>query len=157
MSNKKLLIITAGIVVLIGLLFVYGMISSNKTISSIKSVFKKISNVNYYELSNKINSKSFEKFTDAQKENYIEKYIDKRVQWTGYIEDVDAEGNVEVDMQSPKEYFSSTDIKFAVPKEKVLGLNKDQKITFQGDISYINKQPIGNVDVELNNVEIIDK
>lgn len=155
MNNKKLIAIGVSVVAAISIFFIVLFCNNNKATFSGKLFSKKISNINYYKLSNIINSDKFKNLTDAQKDTYINKYINKRIQWSGYVEDVDSFGNVEIDMQSPKDYFSDTDIKFKIPKEKVLGLNKDQKITFQGDITYINKEPFGHADVCLKDVEIV--
>jgi len=79
-----------------------------------------------------------EGMTEAQFKQYARSLKGKRVQWTGWVEDVNETlfGNYEVwvDMDAPDELFSVQDVTFDVPADVALSLRRDQKITFTGII-----------------------
>ena len=82
-----------------------------------------------------------ESMTDAQWDNYCKPLIGQRVQWTGWVDEAKDKGNhgeLWIDMDSPDEVLSLQDLYFDVPKEDVLKYNKDQKVTFEGDINSIS-------------------
>ncbi len=96
--------------------------------------------------------------TDAQWDNYRKPLIGQRVEWVGWVSDVDdkgSRGKILVDMDPPDTFLSTFDVSFYIPKEEVLKYNKDQEITFQGDIDSIT-DILGSLLVSLEDVTVIE-
>jgi len=95
---------------------------------------KPIADLDFFEIRDQ-NSK----LTEAQWEAYIKPLIGQRVRWTGYVtevEDKGSKGYLWLDMDPPGS-LSVQDLYLDIPKEDILKYNKDQKITFEGDLERI--------------------
>ena len=99
---------------------------------------------------------SYAEMTDAQWKPYVEGLEGRRVRWTGWVEDVDDNGRVSIDMDSPEETFSLSDCYFSVPKEEATDYNKDQKLTFDADLADIETF-LGSMSIRLDEVVIISR
>jgi len=84
---------------------------------------------------------NIERMTEAQWKAYVRSLKGKRVKWTGWVEDVNEKwiGGYEllVDMDSPDAFLSVYDLSFDIPDDLALKLNKDQRVSFEGDISHV--------------------
>ena len=80
--------------------------------------------------------------TDAQWDDYCKPLVGLRVRWTGWVDgakDYTSYGELLVDMDPPEEVLRSYDVSFRIPKSDILKYNKDQKITFEGDIQNLDE------------------
>lgn len=77
------------------------------------------------------------------------------VGWTGWVEEVDVKlgGGYKlwVDMDSPDDLFSTTDVYFDIPDEIALELNLHQQVTFSGTIARASEL-LGTVSLTLEDV-----
>lgn len=93
--------------------------------------------VTYAEIRNSMKS-----MTEAQFKAYARGLKGKKIQWSGYVEDVKetSSGDYEllVDMDAPSVLFSLSDVTFKVPNSIALSLQKDQQVEFEGIISSIS-------------------
>jgi len=75
--------------------------------------------------------------------------------WTGWVEDVDVKlaGDYEllVDMDPPSELFSTSDVRFVIPGDMALELQKDQEVTFSGTIDHV-QEFVGSIIVYIKDV-----
>ncbi len=90
--------------------------------------------------------------TAVQWSDYRDKLAGVRVQWSGWVAEVKASGEVWVDMDSP-DAFSIQDVYFRIPQEDARKYNKGQKITFTGEIDVVT-DVLGRVAVHLKDVTI---
>ncbi len=97
-------------------------------------------------------------------QTYRDTLIGQRIQWTGYVlhivESKETKGqyNLQIDMDPPDALFRNYDVEFPISKEQADALQKDQQITFQGDIKQITELSTAVdivVTVELENVVIM--
>ena len=100
----------------------------------------------------------------ADWEQYRDTLIGERIQWTGYVlyivESKENKGqyDLQVDMDPPDALFRNYDVVFPISQEQADSLQKDQEITFQGDIKAITELSTAVdivVNVELENVIIM--
>ena len=91
--------------------------------------------------------------TDVQWKEYLNGVVGKRIQWTGYVDEVKEDGKVWIDMDPP-DALSVQDIYINVPKEDALKYNKDQKLTFQGTIKSVSKV-LTALSIDLKDITIV--
>lgn len=100
----------------------------------------------------------------ADWQQYRDTLIGERIQWTGYVlhivESKETKGpyDLQVDMDPPDALFRNYDVAFPITQEQADSLQKDQEITFQGDIKEITELSTAVdivVNVELENVTIM--
>ena len=99
-----------------------------------------------------------DRMTDAQWDAYREPLKGLRVEWSGWVEeakDQGSKGQLLIDMDSPETVFSVQDVTFDVPKESILIYNKDQQVTFQGDIKTVTSF-LDKVSVTLENAKVVE-
>jgi hypothetical protein len=80
--------------------------------------------------------------TKAKGESKLYPFIGKRVEWSGWVFEAFAQKDhfeVLVDMESPDILFSIFDVRLTTKDRQALSLNRDQKITFEGEIANIHK------------------
>jgi len=92
--------------------------------------------------------------TEAQWDEFQKPLDGLRVQWTGWVEQVEASGRILIDMDSPDAILSVQDVYIPIPKEDATKYNKDQKLTFDGEIKSVVGVMSG-VSVTLENVTIL--
>ena len=92
--------------------------------------------------------------TDAQWDNYRKPLVGLRIRWTGWVEEVTDTGRIYIDMDSPDDAWSTSDVNFRIPEEDVLIYNKDQQVTFEGDIDSVSSL-LGSVTIKLENAFIL--
>lgn len=95
--------------------------------------------------------------TEAQFNQRSDELKGQRVEWSGWVEDVNEKllGGYElwVDMDDPSILISVQDVQFDIPDELALQLQKDQRVDFTGTIrSIINL--LGSTQVTLENVSV---
>lgn len=124
---------------------------SNKNITA---VFKeKISNITYSEIEN-----NYEKMTDVQFENYMDSIINKKVVWSGHIEEVKEQMTndkykVWIDVDSTDAIMSTQEVYLQnIPKNVAIKLNKGKIIKFKAEI--VNISDFMTAQVTLDNVTI---
>lgn len=95
--------------------------------------------------------------TEAQWKKYLPELKGARVvNWEGWVEDVDVSGSKHtllVDMDSPDDFLSGTDVRFGIPEDVALELQKDQPITFSGTIEKV-QEFLGTSTVYLQDVTL---
>jgi len=94
--------------------------------------------------------------TDAQRKPYLEGLEGKRVEWTGYVEEVKDNGKIWVDMDPPEELLSVQDCYIYVPEEDALLYNKDQQVTWRGDIKRASVV-LGSMSIDFEDVVIVSR
>jgi predicted nucleic acid-binding Zn ribbon protein len=109
---------------------------------------KTVSDVDFYGI-----REQFEDMTDAQKRTLSRSINGKRVEWQGWIDDVQESGRIFVDMDPPETFLSVFDVTFAIPRSDVLEYSLGQQIVFQGDIESITE--LLGFTVRLDDAEII--
>jgi hypothetical protein len=124
---------------------------SNKNITA---VFEEvISNITYNEIEN-----NYEKMTDVQFKNYIDSIINKKVVWTGHIEEVKEQMTndkykVWIDVDSTDAIMSTQEVYLQnIPQDVAIELNKGKVIKFKGEIVSISD--FMTAQVTLDNVTI---
>ena len=95
----------------------------------------------------------WDELTEVQQKDYAKSLVGKRVQWTGSVFQVGEGGRMTVDLESGAT-FKSIMARIRIPQEDALKYNKEQQITFQGDISKIDTFLLFTVNFE--NVVIIE-
>jgi hypothetical protein len=77
-------------------------------------------------------------------------------QWTGWVAEVNVKGSqyeLWVDMDAPDDLLSAQDIYFPIPADIAMQLQKDQKITFSGQIERVSEF-LGSISIYLENVTL---
>ena len=95
----------------------------------------------------------WDELTQVQQKDYAKSLIGKRVQWTGSVFEVREGGRMTVDLESGAT-FKSIIARIRIPEGDPLKYNKEQQITFHGDISKIDTFLLFTVNFE--NVVIIE-
>jgi len=112
----------------------------------------RISNVSYYHLRDRMKS-----MTEAQWKDYARSIRGQRVQWSGWVEDVNEKflGGYElwIDMDPPGQ-LSVSDVEFDIPADVALRLKKDQEVVFRGTIRSA-LDTLGVCSVHLADAEVI--
>lgn len=93
--------------------------------------------------------------TDAQWDEYRKELLGLRVQWSGWVEEVKSNGEIQVDMDSPNTVFSTADVYIRVPASEATKYNLDQKIKFVGDIQSVTSF-FDNPDITLTNITVLE-
>ncbi len=100
-----------------------------------------------------------EVMTEAQWKNYRTQIEGcQAVAWRGWVEEVTGNPGryrVRVDMDSPDEFLSVSDVNFAVPDDVALALQKDQPLTFTGQIETAIDF-VGSLDITLEHATILE-
>ena len=95
--------------------------------------------------------------TEAQWKKYLPELKGARViNWEGWVEDVDVSGSkytLLVDMDSPDDFMSTADVRFGVPEDVALELQKDQLVTFSGTVEKV-AEFLGSITVYLQDVTL---
>lgn len=95
--------------------------------------------------------------TEAQWKEYLPTLAGARVEnWEGWVENVDVSGSkytLLVDMDSPDEFLSTYDVRFAVSEDVGLKLQKDQPVVFSGTIDKV-QELLGSITVFLQDVTL---
>ena len=103
--------------------------------SQLPNIPRTISGISFFEIRDNMLSDAM---TEAQYNAYLNSLNGSWIRWSGYIEEVNEKtfGGYEVwiDMDEPSEMFSVQDIMFDIPDSIALLLNKDQRVTFEGEI-----------------------
>ncbi len=115
---------------------------------------ERVSKLSYYSMRQKMAS-----MTEAQWKDYARSINGQRVQWTGWVEDVNEKffGGYElwVDMDSPDELLSLQDVTFDIPADLALKLRKDTRVTFSGTIGSA-LDVLGSCSVNLEDATVIN-
>lgn len=111
---------------------------------------KPISAITYQEIREKR-----EAATDAQWDEYAKPLKGTRVQWSGWVAEVKASGEIWIDMDPPDTLLSVQDVYIRVPAEDATKFNLDQEIEFIGDIKSITSI-LNKASVTLENVTVLE-
>jgi len=95
----------------------------------------------------------WDQLTEVQQKDYAKSLIGKRVQWTGSVFEVREGGRMTVDLESAA-VFKNIMARIRIPEGDALKYNKEEQITFQGEISKIDTFLLFTVNFE--NVVIIE-
>lgn len=124
---------------------------SNKNITAVFE--EEISNITYSEIEN-----NYEKMTDVQFENYMDGIINKKVVWSGHIEEVKEQMTndkykVWIDVDSTDAIMSTQEVYLQnISQDVAIKLNKGKVIKFKGEIVSISD--FMTAQVTLDNVTI---
>ena len=125
-------------------------VTPNKAVEK-KEVVKEvlpITDLDFFEV-----RKNLESMTEAQWKNYIMDVEGKRIHWTGYVDEVEDNGEIWIDMDAPDE-LSVQDMYISVPKEDALKYNKDAKIEFEGTIRDVGSI-LGSMSIQFKDIVVI--
>jgi hypothetical protein len=93
--------------------------------------------------------------TEAQWKNYVPTVIGQRILWQGWVTEVDENGKMNIDMDPPGS-LSLYDVSLRIPKEDALKYNKDQPITFEGDIKSASYNSLFGMSINLTDTAIFE-
>lgn len=104
----------------------------------------------------------FDELTDVQFKELREEFKDKKVTWSGYLDDVKEKWfggfEIQIDMDPPQTFLSVYDVSLNVSsdmKDFVSTLTKDKEVKFQGKIKSIQKV-LGELVVNIRDVAFLD-
>ena len=96
-----------------------------------------------------------ELMTEAQWKEYKKTLPGTYIRWSGFVYDVTKTlGLYSIDL-CVIDHYCADDVFFGYPKEEAIKLNKDQWITVIGEISSVDTDFFGNVNVYLINATIV--
>jgi DNA-directed RNA polymerase subunit RPC12/RpoP len=151
-----LLVIVIILATIVGLMIMFRTANSGNKIVKNEEVQKEISDIKFFTIRT-----NMEKMTEAQFKEYKKTIEGSRIKWTGWIEEVEEKNSdnykLYVDMDSPDTLLSIQDVYIDnIPKDIALKLQKDNRVTFIGDISSVHNI-LSACQVSLENVELINK
>lgn len=104
----------------------------------------------------------FDELTDVQFNQLREELKDKKVTWSGYLDDVKEKWfggfEIQIDMDPPETFLSVYDVSLTVSsdmKDFVSTLTKDKQVKFEGKIKSIQKV-LGKLVVNIRDVTFLD-
>ncbi len=104
----------------------------------------------------------FDELTDVQFCELREELKDKKVTWSGYLEDAKEKWfggfEIQIDMDPPEAFLSVYDVSLTVSsdmKDFVSTLTKDKQVKFQGKIKSIQKV-LGKLVINIRDVTFLD-
>ena len=86
--------------------------------------------------------------TEAQKTDYMRELSGQRVRWTCRVSDVYPGGSMSLDCGTGEGRFTPINVDLTLPEKDILNYNKDQVVTFEGQISKITTFLVFTVHIE---------
>lgn len=140
--------------VIIAVWFLLNIFNSNNPQNMIAPLKKPIMDIGYDELDAKFKADDFLNSTNLQQQEFMKQFIGKRIRWSGYVEEVEGDGTILIDMQDSSQ-FGLPDIECVLTKEQAMKFNLNDEVIFEGDIQdLVPTLWGGTIDLILIDVEI---
>ncbi len=92
--------------------------------------------------------------TEAQWAEYQKGLIGLRVRWSGWVEQVQESGAILIDMEAPDVPLSWQEVRLPIPAGDATKYNKDEKLTWEGDLQSV-VGALSGVAIFFDNVVIV--